>query len=228
MFGKEAKRSTRRAMLVGGGEMGQEVARALAAHGVSTTLIDNRFERCEDLASRLDGVAVVWGSGTDTKLLEEEHVANYDVFAALTHEDEVNLLATLLAKQQGANRVMALVHNPDLERLYLQLGVTATVSPRAVVAEEILALVRPKGVTSVHLLEGGKAEMLEFRAHNGAPVVGPMLKDLKFPRGALITAVLGREVAIPRGDTIIHAGDSVVVFTLPDVRSDVIDMFEVS
>src|SRR5690606_29684720 len=117
-------RDARRVCIVGGGVVGELLARHLSAAGqFEILLIEQDPERARELASELEGVSVVQGDGTDLDLLREEQVGTYDLFCAVSHEDEVNLMAGLLAKRAGVARTATLVHRPDYVDIYRQLGI---------------------------------------------------------------------------------------------------------
>ncbi len=225
IFGKKRLQKNRHIVLVGAGKLARSLIRSLSDEKARITVIDEDPEACSRLAEEVD-VNVVQGDATDSELLMEEGIENADLFAALTREDEVNLLSSLLAKQHKARRTLALVQKTEYASIYRKLGVDATICPWLLVANQILRYVRPSELVSVSLLEGGKGEVLEFRAQTRSRIVGSPLKELGFPRGAIIGAVMRQdEVFIPSGDDSIEPEDLVVVFALPSVRDQVTRLF---
>ena len=219
-------REARRVCIVGGGVVGEALARMLRRTDTEVMLIERDRARAEALAASLAHVTVVHGDGTDLSLLEEEGVGSYDLLAAVSHEDEVNLMAGLLAKRQGVGRVATLVHRPDYLDIYRQLGVDVALSPRIVASDHILRFCRQKELQSLTLLEEGKAEILEIIAHPDARVVGVPVRQMGVPRGALLCALIREDdVVIPSGNDTIVAGDTVVVLTTPEARPAVARMF---
>ncbi|MCB9664919.1 MAG: Trk system potassium transporter TrkA [Alphaproteobacteria bacterium] len=209
-----AQREARRVAIVGGGVVGKALAKPLVRDGARVTIIEKDRERAEALAGTLEGVTVVHGDGTNLALLLEEEIGRSDLFAAVSHEDEVNLMACLLAHRAGVARTVALCHRPDYTDIYRQLGVDVVLSPRLVASDHVLRYSRQTDVKRLTALEDGKAEVLELVVGDTSPVVGIPMKSqqLNWPRGALICAILGRErVIIPRGDDVIQAGDTVIV-----------------
>jgi len=216
-----------RVCVVGGGVVGSALARNLSATEVDVLLIERDVQKAHDLAVELPRVTVVNGDGTDLALLTEEDVGGYDLFVSVTRDDEVNLMAGLLAKRLGAGRAISLVHRPDYMEIYQELGIDVVLSPRLTASEQILRFARQVELKSLTIREGGQAEILEMVAGPGSRVVGTPIARLNIPRGALIaTIVHGDRVIIPRGGDVIHEGDTVVVLTTAAVRRDVERLFK--
>ena len=226
VFGRRRKQFTRKAMIIGGGKIGLYLARTLEREGLDVVLIDRDRDECQRLARQLHRTVILNADGTDVHLLEEEGVESVDVFIAVSKEDEVNLMASLLAKDLGAARCVALVHKPDYTAVCERLGIDVTISPRLAVAKQVLKYVREGEVISISRILDGAGEFLEFLVPPDARITGVPLRDVNFPRGAVVCAGLGKEgTFVPRGDHHLSAGDRVVVFTLPQVRHDVERLF---
>ncbi|MFH1809246.1 MAG: Trk system potassium transporter TrkA [Pseudomonadota bacterium] len=225
IFGKKRLADNRHIILVGAGMLARSVIRGLRGEKARVTVIDKDPEACSQLAEDV-AVNVVQGDATDGDLLKEEGIENADLFAALTREDDLNLLSTLLARQLKARRTVALVQKTEYTAIYRRLGIDATICPWLLVANQILRYVRPSELVSISLLEGGKGEVLEFRAQGRSRIIGTPLKKLDFPRGAIIGAVARNDDAfVPSGDDAIQPDDLVVVFALPKVRDEVTRLF---
>lgn len=222
-----AKKEARRVCIVGGGVVGEALARLLVAEQTEVMIVERDHDRAEALANALPQATVVSGDGTDLALLNEEKVANFDLFVAVTEEDEVNLMAALLARRLGVARTVTLVHRPDYGDIYRQLGVDVVLSPRTVASEHVLRYCRQHELQSLTVIEDGQAEILELVAQEGARIVGIEVKRLPIPRGALLAAILKPErVVVPRGDDVVGAGDTVVVLTTPSARNGVARLFK--
>ena len=137
-----------------------------------------------------------------------------DAFLALTADDDTNLIVSLLARQLGARKVVALVNRVHNLILSQRLGINATVSRRVKTVDAILELVRKGKVLSVRTFREEEAEAIELIAHASSKYVGRALRELNFPRGAIVGAIVRPygEVIIPRGNAVIAAGDRVVFF----------------
>jgi trk system potassium uptake protein TrkA len=220
-----SKREARRVCIVGGGVVGSALARSLAQEA-EVLVIEQDRERAERLSIDVPRATIVHGDGTNQQLLEEEEVGTYDLVCAVTSEDEVNLMAALLATRVGAGRTAALVHRGDYMPIYKQLGVDIVLTPRAVASDQILRYCRGGGVQSITLLEDGQAEIAELRVPRGARVVGVPLRRMGLPRGSLLGGIVHDDkVIIPRGDDVVHAGDTVILLLTESARPIVERMF---
>ncbi|MEQ9079282.1 MAG: Trk system potassium transporter TrkA [Sandaracinaceae bacterium] len=221
-----SKREARRVIIIGGGVVGSALAGALAADGTEVLVIEQNREVAEALSVKVPQATIVHGDGTDRQLLEEEEAGTYDLICCVTSEDEVNLMAALLAQRVGVPRTAALVHRGDYMPIYKQLGVDIVLTPRAVASDQILRYCRGGGVQSLTSLEDGQAEVAELRVPRGARVVGVPLKRMGLPRGALLGGIVhGDRVIIPRGDDVVEAGDTVVLLLTESARPIVERMF---
>jgi len=221
--GKEATRI----FLVGGGVVGQTIAHNMQEAGIEVVILEKNREVAERLGNELAQTEVLHGDGTDINILEDEQVGSYDLFCAVTKDDEVNLMAGLLAKREGAQRVVSLVQRPDYTEIYRQLGIDVVLSPREVACEQIMRYVRETELQSLTILEQGQAEVLELVAHEGSRVVGTPIHRLNMPRGALLaTIVTDGKVRIPGGADQVAAGDTVVVLTTSAARPSVERLFK--
>lgn len=202
-----------------------QVAQAMRRLKAAVRIIVPARDDAERLASKLDGVTVLHGEGTDRQLMQEERVGEADAFLGLSDHDEINLMACQLAKSVGCQRTIALVHKADYVTLYEQLGVSVAVSPRLLCANAILAVVRGGSVTRIATIEEGKAEVVEMEVPPGSKLVGRKLRQAGFPRGAVVGAIAREtgEIVIPGGDDEIMAHDNLVVFALNTVLDKVMD-----
>jgi trk system potassium uptake protein TrkA len=216
----------RRVMIAGGSAEGEYLAELLEQHGIECTILDNDRRRCLELAERLPRSLVLHADATDLELLEMEGVAGIDGFVACTGHDETNMLASLLAKSVGARKVVSLVHKFDYLPIVPKVGIDAAVSPRMSTVNAILRYVRRGRVMTVAALKGIDAEAIEFNVGNDSPIVGHPLRDIHFPKGAVVGTILrGEQILMPRGDDLIQPGDEVIVFALPGAIADVERLF---
>lgn len=203
----------RRVMIAGGNQEAVYLAGHLAAHGVACTILDRDRRRCVELAELLPEALVLHGDARDPELLQMEGVEGLDGFVAFTGSDSVNMLSGLLAKTMGARKVVTLIHRPDYIQLVTRIGIDAAVSPRMAAANAILQYVRRGGVQAVATLKGVDAEAIEFEIGPRAPIVNRPLRDVSFPKQAVIGAII-REGAVisPRGDDLLQPGDKAFIF----------------
>ncbi|MCA9580206.1 MAG: Trk system potassium transporter TrkA [Myxococcales bacterium] len=214
-----SRREAKRVCIMGGGVVGETLARGLLEEGAQVLLIERTFKRAEELSAKLARATVVHGEGTDLELLKEEDVASYDLFAAVSSNDEVNLMAALLAKRIDVTRTACIVQHGDHLDIYRQLGIDVALSPRLVASDQILRYAREGSVQSLTLLEGGQAEVLEYTALSGCRAIGLPLHRMNLPRGALMTAIVHEgEVRIPTGQDEVAEGDTVIILTTQEAR----------
>ena len=207
----------RRVMIVGGGNIGRRLARALELD-YQVKLIEFNKTSCENLAEELSNTLVLHGDGTDEKLLQQEHVDEVDVFCALTNDDENNIMSALLAKQAGARKVIALINRSAYVDLLQGGKIDIALSPAQVTIGSLLAYVRQGDVAAVHSLRRGAAEALELVVHGdrqSSRVVGRRIDEIDLPKGATIGAVVrGAEVMMGHRDLVVEADDHVIVFVI--------------
>lgn len=207
----------KRVMIVGGGNIGLRLAKALERR-YQIKLIEYNKKSCEKLASVLSNTLVLHGDGTDENLLHQEHVHEVDVFCALTNDDENNIMASLLAKQGGARKVIALINRSAYVELVQGGKIDIALSPAQVTIGSLLAYVRKGDVAVVHSLRRGAAEALELVAHGdrqSSRVVGRRIDEIDLPKGATIGAIVrGEQVIMGHHDTVIEAEDHVIVFVI--------------
>ncbi len=202
-------------MIVGGGKTAFYLSKDLEHLGVNIKIIEENMERCRELSEGLSNALVLHGDGTDIALLKAENVEGMDAFIAVTGFDEENLLVSLLAKQLGAKKVIAKVSRSNYMSVLETIGIDNAVTPKLIIAKDILRIIRGGKILSMSLLIGGRAEVLEIILQGGAPVVNKRLKKVGIPKGVIIGAIIRKgKVIVPNGDSIIKSTDRVIVFTL--------------
>jgi trk system potassium uptake protein TrkA len=215
----------KRVMIVGGGNIGYRLARAIE-NDYQVKLIDHGRERTGWLAENLQNTLVLRGDATDERLLEEENVGDMDLFLSLTNDDENNIMAALLAKRMGAGRVVSLINRRAYADLLQGGQIDIAISPAQTSIGTLLAHVRRGDVAAVHSLRRGAAEALEVVAHGDAQssqAVGRRIDQLPVIEGAAIAAIVRQPPGGERGDarvlmahhdTVIEQDDHVIVFVV--------------
>jgi trk system potassium uptake protein TrkA len=218
-MGLEHTESVSRVFIVGGKQLGIGVADALEKKGVSIKLFEQDTSRCEKISTILNKTVVIHGDGTDQTTLEEENVEGVDAFLALSSHDEDNIIASLLARRLGAKKVVPLINRLNYLPMVQRLGINTSVSPRLAAVDRALQFVRKGRVLSVTTFREEEAEAIELIAAPGSKYVGKYLRDIRFPRGAIVGAIARPtgQVIVPRGGAMIQAGDRVIFFTLESV-----------
>ncbi|MGI9606624.1 MAG: Trk system potassium transporter TrkA [Acidimicrobiales bacterium] len=206
----------REILLLGGGRTGTLVAKKLSQKGARVQVIERDPERARELAEDLEGVRVLLGDVTDSDVLDEADLSRVELVAALTGEDDANVLASVYAKAAGVPETIAVVHRLNFLGLLDRVGVDAALSPRTATANAVLRFVRGD-VAQVATFLQSDAELLEFEIHTGSNADGRTLSELGLPRDVLIAAIVrdGR-AQIARGRTTLRKGDHVIVMAEPE------------
>jgi trk system potassium uptake protein TrkA len=208
-------RAVKRVMIAGGGNIGLRLAMALEDR-YSVRVIEHNKRRCELLAARLGEALVLNGDTTDEELLEDENIAEMDLFVAVTNDDENNIMSSLLAKRMGARRVVALINRRSYVDLLQSGQIDIAISPAQATIGTLLAHVRRGDVVAVHSLRRGAAEALEAVVHGdreSCRLTDRRVDELDLPPGTTIGAVVrGDQVIMAHHDTVIRAEDHVIVF----------------
>ena len=210
----------RRIMMAGGGRVGLRLARQLSQSGgrFHIKIIENQPERCIELASALPSeVLVLQGDATDEDLLGDEGIEEVDLFLALTDDDEDNIMASLLAKNLGAKRVIAIVNRSSYVDLLEGNKIDIVVSPHLVTIGSILAHIRRGDVVAVHPLRRGTAEAIEVVAHGDpqtSALVGRRVSEVKWPQGCHFAALVRDDEVIMghKEDAVMADGDHLIFF----------------
>jgi trk system potassium uptake protein TrkA len=211
-------------MMLGGGKIGYYIATSMESIA-DIKIIEKDVERCKYLSKYLGKSLILQGDGADQKLLLEENIGDMDVFVAISNNEELNIMASLLAKKLGAKKVIAIVNRTDYIPIAHSLGIEAVLSPRLITASSILRYVRRGDILSLTTMAEGNAEILEARVGKTSQLVDRVLKKTKLPKSSLIGAIMRNEsVIIPSGDDTIREGDKLIIFTLKESVKEVEQM----
>jgi len=212
-------------IIAGAGSVGRYMAEQLQSSGHDVTLIDNQVgivnNRPKDSKR---GVTWYLGDACEVATLEAVGAADADVVAAVTGDDEDNLVVSLLSKQEFAvPRVVARVNNPKNEWMFNDMwGVDVSVSTPHLLTGLVEEAVTVGSFVRLLSLEGGKARLAEVTLATNSPAIGKEVLDLGLPRESTVVAVLrGGHVVVPRADTVLHAGDEVLVLVTGGAEDDV-------
>ncbi|MCS7121084.1 MAG: Trk system potassium transporter TrkA [Archaeoglobaceae archaeon] len=193
--------------IFGAGTVGSYVAKILSKGPMKIKLFDLDPERCSLMSEELRNVKIVCGDFTEVKLLKDEEIGSSDAIVAATESDEINLATCLVSKSLGAKKAIAKVEKTEYVDLFETVGIDAF-CPKTVMFNETLKLLKLEGVET--LVEFGKVVVIEVKNQT----LKKKIEDLKLPKNVMIGAVIrGEECLIPRGDTEILPGDSLIVLT---------------
>lgn len=202
-------------MILGGSRIGKTIAMDLQRE-FNIKIIELDKEKCETLADILENTLIINGDGRDTELLCEEGLKNMDAFVAVTGNSETNILSCLFAKKMGIKKTIAEIENIQYISLAENIGVDTVVNKKITTAGKIFRFTMRAEVSRIKYLTGSDAEVLEFIVKPGAKVTSGALKDIDFPKDAMVGGVIrGKSAFIAQGDTMIRPNDRAVVFALP-------------
>jgi trk system potassium uptake protein TrkA len=208
----------RRVIIVGGGETGSALASALDETKMNVKILDKDPHKCAALAEKLEKVIVIHGDGTDKSLLQEENIGDVDFLVAVTGDEESNVLISLLAKGLGARKTITRINKLSYIPLVSAIGIDTVVSSRLSAIRAILQYIRRGRIISVAPLKGEHAEAIEAEALETSDIVNVPLAKVKFPKGALVGAIVrGDEIIIPRGDSVIKPKDRLIILAAQKV-----------
>lgn len=222
----KAKREIKNVMILGGSKIGQKTAKDLTEKNFNIKLVEANKNRAFELADELPKVLVIHGDGRNVGLLDEENINNMDAFIAVSGDSESNIMTCLVAKSKGVKRTIALVENMDYFQLSQSIGIDTLVNKKLLAANSIFRHIRKGDVVAMTKLNTMNAELLEFRVKSTSKVCDKKIKDLDFPRSAIIGGVVRNgQGQIALGNFIIQKNDLVVVACVPKSIRKVEKMF---
>ena len=213
-------------MILGGGRVGKKVAEDLSTNDFNVKLVEINKDRAEELAEDLQGCLIIYGDGTNSELLDEESLEKMDSFIAVTGNSETNIMSSLIAKSKGINKTIALVDNLDYYKLTQISGIDTLINKKLLAADAISKHVHKAEVVAISQLANMDAELLEYVVNEESTVCNKTIKDLDFPRCAIIAGVIrDGKGYIVLGDFKILSGDRIVVCCLIDSIQKVEKLF---
>jgi len=216
VFGK-SQGEQNRVILIGGGNVGLRIAKALEAseNRIRAKIIESDRYRAELAAGSLERTIVLHGDGLDSELLEEANVSKTDAILSVTDDDKTNMLAAVRAKSRGCKKAIALINDPTMSALMDPLGIDAYINPRSTTVSSILRHIRHGKVQNVYSIGDAEAEIIEAQVMSTSPIAGSRIGDIDFPEGVIVGGILkDNEVEKPDSSTKIEEGDIVALFVL--------------
>ena len=221
----KSKVAIRNLMIIGGGRIGEMVARSMEKQAENIRLIELKPEKCGHLSETLDKTLVINGDGRNSDLLIQEGIRDMEAFVAVTSSSETNILSCVVAKRMGIPKVIAEVENFEYIKLAEEMGVDSVINKKLITAGKIFRFTLSNKVRSIKVLNGTDAVVLEFIVNTNSKITTGKLKDLGFPEEAIIGGfVRGNESFIADSESTIRPYDQVVVFANPDAV-DKVDKF---
>ena len=214
-----SRRTIHSVMLVGGSRVAFYLAQLLEKRGLEVKIIEKDYKHCKYLAGLLDEAIILNGDGSDIDLLQDEAVQDTDLFVALTEDDKLNILVSLMAKRLGAGKTIAQVRRSDYLPLIEAVGIDIAISPRLLTAEAVLRFVRNSEFLSISVLEKGSAEVYEIILNTRMKhLINKPIRDLGLPKGILIGAMFrNNDAMIPSGNDVLLPGDRIIIFAAASV-----------
>ena len=220
------KEAIKNVMILGGSKVGYKAARDLCSNKFNVKLIEKQKDKAFEIADSLPNALVINGDGRNVELLEEESLDSMDAFIAVTGNSETNIMSCLVARSKKIKKTIALVENMDYFQLSQSIGIDTLINKKLLAANNIFRYIRRGDVVALTRLNNLNAEILEFEVHSGSRVCEKVIRDLDFPRAAIIGGVIrDGEGIIALGDFEIREGDRVVVCCDPQAISKIEKLF---
>ena len=202
-------------LIIGAGKVGYFLAKRLCQGKHTVSIVDKDRLVCDEIAKELEAL-VVNGDGCDPKILEEAGIERADVLAAVTGDDEDNLIVCQLAKEKfNLQRTVGRVNNPDNEHTFNELGIDVPVDSTKIIAKVIEEEVSFSDFVNLMSFKRGKLAIVRVDLPSDSPVINKEVKDITLPQDAvLVSIVRGEEVILPKGNTVLKPGDDVIALTL--------------
>ena len=212
-------------VIVGAGKVGYFLAKRLCASRHTVSIVEKDRQVCEDIAKKLE-LLVVNGDGCDPEILEEAGVRRADVVAAVTGDDEDNLIICQLAKELfNIRRTIGRVNNPDNERVFAELGIDVPVDATMIIGKIIEEEVSFSDFVNLMSFKRGKLAIVRVDLSEDSPVINKEIKDIVLPQDSVLVSILrGEEVVVPKGNTVLQAGDDIIALTMVGNESQLLNL----
>ena len=202
-------------IVVGAGKIGYFLAKRLSHNKHTVSIIDKDMVVCEVIAKDLESM-VINGDGCEPRILEEAGAARADVVAAVTGDDEDNLIICQLAKEMfHVRRTVGRVNDPENEHTFAQLGIDVPIDSTKIISNIIEEEVSFSDFVNLMSFKRGKLTIVRVDLPDDAPVINKRVQDIRWPENSvLVSIVRGEEVIVPKGATVLEAGDDIIALTL--------------
>ena len=218
-------------IIAGAGNVGTYLAKALESNisNINIKLIELNQEVAEKAAKELKKSIVLNGNSIDKNLLEQAGIIKTDAFVAITNNDNINLISSVIAKEMGSKQALSLLQDNNYNDLQSRLNIDALINPRATTISSILRYLRKGRIRDAHSLYNGEVEVLEAEIVDASPLIGKQIKEADIPDGLRFGAILRKDDVIrPDGETILEMNDRIVLFSLSESIHAVEQLFRTS
>ena len=212
--------SVKNTMIIGGGKAAYYLAKELLSRGIKVKIIENDFNRCEELSILLPEAIIINGDATDQTLLREEGIETTQSFVPLTGIDEENIMLTLYAKQVSNAKVITKINRITFTNVINSLDLGSVIYPKYITSEAIIAYVRAKkasmhsNIETLYHMYDSRVEAIEFFVSEKSAVTDVPLKDLTLKDNLLLCFInRNGRIIIPSGNDSIQKNDTVMVIT---------------
>ncbi len=213
-------------IIAGGGETGYHLARLLEKGRFSVVVLESDEKRCDYLAHNLDETTVLCADATQLSEMEEARVGKADAFVAATGHDEDNIVCGVEARELGSKRILSVVRRPDYANVLEKLGIDVAVSPREVMARQVLGMVEAGPIMVRSLISGGDAEVWEVEVAERAPITEAPLKEIDLDRSLIAAVEFENYIRVPGADDQLKPGETAVVLVQKDSVAKTLRLFQ--
>ena len=230
IFGKDEK-FAKTILIIGAGNIGLDLAKILEENENSPRIkiIEKNSERAEFIANELNEAIVIKGDGLDENLLKEINIEEIDTVLSLTDDDEVNIMSALLSKKKGIRRTISIANSSNYALLQSSLKLDDIVDPRMTTVSTILKHVHKGKIESVYTLDNGDYEVIEAKILESSELLNISLTKADIPEGIKIGLIVrGKEVIVPKKDTVFSLNDKVILLSSRENLPKVEGLFKIS
>ena len=213
-------RKVKSVIIIGGSRIAYHLANTLVEEGIKVKIIEKRTERCQQLLASLDKVEIVYADGSQKQILDEEGMADFDALVTLTDIDEQNIIISLYAKSKNVETVVSKVNNDTFYNLLEDINLEACVSPKDVIANQIIYFTRSLKckedgkLESLRKMFDSKLELIEMDVADDSEIVGKAIKDIELKKDVIIAAIVRkRNIVLPEGDVVFESDDKIILAT---------------
>ena len=212
-------------VIVGAGRVGFNLASKLVQDNHTVTVIEKDKARCEGISQRLNAL-VINGDGCEPSFMEDAEVGRADVIAAVTADDEDNLVICQLAKEVfGIRRTVARVNNPKNEHIFSELGVDVPVNATKIIAKIIEEEASFEDFITLMTFKRGKLAIVRVDLTTESPVIDKAVREINLPENSVLVSILrGDTIIVPKGDTVMKSGDDIVALTSIENEQQLLDI----
>lgn len=208
-------------IIAGAGEVGKYLAKMLTKENHDIIVIDTDLEKLNEVESQCD-LMTIEGSSLSFKTLEEANIKNTNLFIAVTHTEEVNILSAMLAKRLGAKKTVARIDNveyihPMRKLHFINMGIDRMIYPEKIAAREVVGLIKQIGTSQIFEFSGGRLNLFVVNLEKNAPIVNKTLLEISNMSKSVdfraVAITRQGQTIIPSGDEFLRVGDQVYVIT---------------